>query len=37
MSTKKGLELVKAIGKYMTESEGFDSVLKKVSEISNEF
>lgn len=33
MSSKKGLEILKAIGKYMTESDGFDSVLKKVSEI----
>lgn len=31
MSTQKGLELLKAIGKYMTETEGFDRVLKNVS------
>jgi len=34
MSTKKGLEMLKAIGKFMTESEGFDSVLKKISIVS---
>lgn len=30
MSSKKGLELLKSIGKYMTETEGFDKVLKNV-------
>lgn len=34
MAGKNGLEILKTIGKYMKESEGFDSVLKKVSEIS---
>lgn len=33
MSSKKGLELLKAIGQYMTEAEGFDRVLKSVSKI----
>jgi hypothetical protein len=31
MSCKKSLELLKAIGKYMTETEGFDRVLRNVS------
>lgn len=31
MSSKKGLDLLKAIGKYMTETEGFDKVLRNVS------
>jgi len=30
MAGKNGLEILKTIGKYMKESEGFDSVLKKV-------
>jgi hypothetical protein len=30
MSSKKGLDLLKAIGKYMTETEGFDKVLRNV-------
>lgn len=33
MSAKKGLELLKAIGQYMTEAEGFDRVLKNVRKI----
>jgi hypothetical protein len=33
MSSKKGLELLKAIGKYMTETEGFDKVLRNVRKI----
>jgi hypothetical protein len=31
MSSKKSLELLKTIGKYMTETEGFDRVLRNVS------
>lgn len=33
MSAKKGLELLKAIGQYMTEAEGFDRVLKNVRKV----
>jgi len=34
MSSKKGFELLKAIGEYMTQAEGFDRVLKNVKFIS---
>lgn len=39
MSAKKGLDLLKAISKYMTEADGFDRVLKNVREfkISGKF
>lgn len=33
MSAKKGFELLKTLGMYFTESDGFDKVLKGVSHV----
>lgn len=33
MSSKKGLELLKTIGKYISETDGFDKVVKNVSKL----